>query len=147
MKLYVLAALLTISISSTAFAATSNGPTFKGIEHFLQKFPQATEVECKVTGHLTDVSFVWNGLRLHAFYDSDGNPLATSRPVEIYNLPLFVQLNVKKQYASYKITEAVEFTDADDALSYYVSVAGPKASYLLHVSTSGTISVFKKMKQ
>ncbi len=36
---------------------------------------------------------------------------------------------------------------AEDGLSYYVSVTGPKASYLLHVSTSGIISVFKKMKQ
>jgi hypothetical protein len=57
-------------------------------------------------------------------------------------------MNLKKEYPSFVVTEAVEFTDAsDDGLSYYVNVVGPKVSYLLHVSTSGTISVFKKMKQ
>jgi hypothetical protein len=54
---------------------------------------------------------------------------------------------LKKEYPSYLVTEASEFSDADDGLSYYVAVTGPGASYLLHVSTSGTISVFKKMKQ
>lgn len=145
MKLYVLAALLSITISSPAFATPNDIPTFKGMQHFVQKFPQATEVECKVKGQLTDVSFTWNGLHLHTFYDGEGNPVATCRPVEIDNLPLFVQLNVKKQYASYVMREAVEYTDSDDSLSYFVAVAGPKNSYLLHVSTSGSISVFKKM--
>jgi len=123
-------------------------PSFKGMEHFAQRFPQATDVDCKVKGQFTEVNFIWNGLKLQAFYDGSGDPVATSRFIEPNNLPLSVQMNLKKQYPVYVVTEAVEFTDAsDDGLSYYVSVTGPKNTYLLHVSTSGTISVFKKMKQ
>ena len=42
-------------------------PFFKGKDHFERKFPQATEVECKVNREFTEVSFVWNGIRLQAF--------------------------------------------------------------------------------
>jgi len=122
-------------------------PLFRGMDHFLHKFPQATEVNCKVKGQFTEVNFIWNGLRLQAFYDESGSPVATSRFVETGSLPLSVQMSLKKEYSAYVITEAIEFSDADDGLSYYVTVTGPKATYLLHVSTSGTISVFKKMKQ
>ena len=123
-------------------------PLFRGMDHFLQKFPQATEVNCKVKGQFTEVNFIWNGLRLQAFYDASGTPVATSRIVEPGSLPLSIQLSLKKEYSAYVVTEAIEFSDAEDeGLSYYVTVTGPKAIYLLHVSTSGTISVFKKMKQ
>ena len=125
----------------------SDIPFFKGKDHFERKFPQATEVECKVNRQFTEVSFVWNGIRLQAFYDMDGQPVGTSRLVNLNNLPLFVQMSLKNEYPSYTVTEAAEFTDADDGLSYYVAVIGLRSSYLLHVSTSGTISVFKKMKQ
>jgi len=126
----------------------SDGPSFKGSEHFAQRFPQATNVDYKVKGQFTEVNFIWNGLRLQAYYDASGNPVATSRYIEFNNLPLSVQMNLKKEYPALAVTEAVEFTDAsDDGLSYYVTAVGPKVSYLLHVSTSGTISVFKKMKQ
>ncbi len=133
------------SIKNTTGA--SDIPFFKGKDHFEKKFPGAMEVDCKNKGQFTEVNFIWSGLQLQAFYDLAGEPLATSRFVSLGNLPLFVQLNLKKEYPSYVVTEASEFSDAEDGLSYYVSVTGPKASYLLHVSTSGIISVFKKMKQ
>jgi len=125
----------------------SDIPYFKGKDHFEQKFPSATEEDCKNMGQFTEVNFVWNGIRLQAFYDLTGEPVATSRLVALNNLPLSVQMSLKKEYPSYVVTEASEFSDEGDGLCYYVAITGPKASYLLHVSTSGTISVFKKMKQ
>ena len=171
MKSSFIAVILSLTVSGSAFANNSapassynNGiahifhlntlsnkttdiPFFKGKDHFERKFPEATEVECKNKGQFTEVNFIWNGLHLQAFYDQAGEPVATSRFVALNNLPLFVQMSLKKEYPSYVVTEASEFSDADDGLSYYVAVTGPKASYLLHVSTSGIISVFKKMKQ
>jgi hypothetical protein len=157
MRLALFAVILSLTVSGSALANTinpsnipsftSNIPSFKGMEHFQEKFPEATEVNCKVKGQFTEVNFIWNGLRLQAFYDGSGNPVATSRAVAVNNLPLFVQMSLKNEYPDFVVTEAVEFTDADDGLSYYVTAAGRKLTYLLHVSTSGTISVFKKMKQ
>ena len=109
-------------------------------------FPQATGVVCKNTGELTEVSFTWQGLKLNAFYDRDGNQVATSRQVSVDNLPLTAQLNLKKEYAGFLPEEAIEFDDIDNNLSYYVTVIGQKKVLLLHVSADGSLSVFKKMK-
>ena len=148
MRYTIFAVIFSIVFYGTTLA--NAGPTiphFKGMEHFLEKFPQATNVDCKIQGQFTEVTFIWNGLRLQAFYDATGQPVATSRFLTVDNLPVSAQMSLKKEYASYVVTEAVEFNGTEDGLCYYVTVRGPKNTYLLHVSTSGTISVFKKMKQ
>jgi hypothetical protein len=89
---------------------------------------------------------MWNDMKLQAFYDRDGNFLATCRAVSIGNLPLSVQMSLRNTYPGYIERDAIEYNDADDGVTYYVTIIGEKVSYLLHVSTSGTISVFKKMK-
>jgi hypothetical protein len=121
-------------------------PNFVGVENFNRQFPQATGISYKVKGQFTEVNFIWNGIPLQAFYDHDGNPLATARTIDKDNLPLSVQLSMKKEYSTGVVTSAVEYTDISDGLCYYVTMATPKMTYLLHVSTSGDISVFKKMK-
>lgn len=163
MKHTIIAAILSITFYGTTLAnsgatigpATFHAtrtddpsiPHFKGMEHFLEKFPQATDINCRVRGEVTEVNFIWNGIKLQAFYNAAGEPVATSRFVTVDNLPVSVQMSLKKDYSAYVVAEAAEFDGAEDGLCYYVTVRGPKNSYLLHVSTSGTISVFKKMKQ
>ena len=121
-------------------------PGFNGARNFHRQFPQATGVNYRVTSQFTEVNFIWNGLQLQAFYDQEGNPLATARSIDKNNLPVNVQLTLQKNYPGGVITAAIEFTDATEGLSYYVTVASPKTDWLLQVSTSGDISVFKKMK-
>jgi len=161
MKHTIIAAILSITFYGTTLANTgaTNGPAnphatsvptiphFKGMEHFLEKFPTAADVNCRLRGQVTEVNFIWNGIKLQAFYDAAGDPVAISRFITVDNLPVSAQMSLKKDYAGYVATEAAEFDGAEDGLCYYVTVVSPKNSYLLHVSTSGTISVFKKMKQ
>lgn len=138
--------LLTISVSTFANDHTTISPVFKGSEHFMLAYPKATDITCKFKGQFTEVSFIWNGLKLLAYYDMDGNPIATSRPVLYNSLPLSVQLSLKKQYPGYVTIDAIEFNDEIEGLSYYVTIIGPEKAYLLQISTNGNISVFKKMK-
>ena len=55
-------------------------------------------------------------------------------------------MSLRTQYPGYVQQEAIEYNDTNNGVSYYVTVTGPKTSYLLCVSTGGMISVFKKMK-
>jgi hypothetical protein len=148
MKRLSIAVILFLTVIGTHANPLSRNeePTFNGSNHFRRQFPQATGVNYKVKGQFTEVNFIWNGLQLQAFYDHDGNPLATARTIDKNNLPVNVQLNLQKNYSDGVVTAAIEYTDTSDGLSYYVTVAAPKSTYLLHVSTSGDISVFKKMK-
>lgn len=119
---------------------------FAGSSNFKHQFPQATKVSYKVKGQFTEVYFMWNDMDLQAFYDVDGNLLATCRPLTTASLPVAAQLALKNQYPGGVARDAIEYNDPNDGVSYYVTMLAPKATYLLRVSTSGTISVFKKMK-
>jgi hypothetical protein len=147
MKKLSIAVIFFLTIAVTAFGTPAGtGPNFRGEQDFNKRFPNATGVTFKVTGQVTDVSFTWNGLKLEAFYDDQGNPIATARFIPVSNLPLSAQLSLRTQYPDFAETQVIEYDDENDGLSYYVTEVGLKVSYMLHVSTGGTISVFKKMK-
>ncbi|HLZ88153.1 MAG TPA: hypothetical protein VKQ52_12955 [Puia sp.] len=149
MKHLSIAVILCLTVIGNTFANPRSGKdelNFAGANNFLEKFPKATNISYKVKGQFTEVNFIWNGLQLEAFYDRDGNPIATTRSVDQKSLPVNVMLGLKKEYADGVVICAIEYTDLNDGLSYYVTLASPKTTYLLHVSTSGDISVFRKMK-
>ncbi len=148
MKHLSIAVILFLTVLGNAHANTRIGadPTFTGQDNFAHRFPQASNVTYKVKAEFTEVNFMWNDMKLQAFYDRDGNFLATCRPVTFGNLPLSAQMSLRNTYPDYIERDAIEYNDADDGVTYYVTVVGTKFSYLLRVSTGGTISVFKKMK-
>lgn len=143
-----IAVILFLSVIGAANANPFDGKDLKftGSSNFKQQFPQATQISYKVKGQFTEVNFVWDNMNLQAFYDVDGNLMATCRSVEIGNLPVAAQLTLKDRYPGGIARDAIEYNDPNDGVSYYVTMINPKNSYLLRVSTSGMISVFKKMK-
>ena len=148
MKQISIAVILFFTLLTTTRANTTDlkDPTFRGVETFRHQFPDATDVSYKVKGELTEVNFMWNAMHLQAFFDLDGNLLATCRSIPTSDLSLTAQMSLKNQYPGYITREAIEYNDANSSVSYYVTMVGPKTSYLLCVSTDGMISVFKKMK-
>jgi len=143
-----IAVILFLSVIGAVNANPLDGKdlNFIGSSNFKHQFPKATDITYKVKGQFTEVSFLWNDMNLQAFYDLEGNLLATCRPVATANLPVAAQLTLKDKYPGGTAKDAIEYNDPNDGVSYYVTMVSPKATYLLHVSTSGTISVFKKMK-
>jgi hypothetical protein len=146
MKRLSIIAVFALTLISTAFANKTIAPDFKGIKNFNKSFPEATEVTYKVVEKFTEVSFTWHSMQLQAFYDNDGTLFATTRKVEIKDLPLSYLMNIRKEFAGFTPTEAIEFDQTDTGLSYYVTVADAQKTYVLKIITDGTISVFKKMK-
>jgi hypothetical protein len=159
MKRLYIAVILLASISLSSFAETPAGstsgninatlvrdsPGFAGIENFNKTFPQAVITGYKSKGDLTEVNFTWNGLQLMAFYSAEGELVATSRTIDFSSLPVTAQLKLKADYSNYVPRQAIEFVDADNGTSYYVSIVNVKTTLLLHVTADGMISVFKKM--
>jgi hypothetical protein len=142
-KLSIAVILLLTIVSNTR---ANIDPGFIGMDNFKRQFPLATAVSYKVKGLFTEVDFRWNDMALQAFYDRDGNLLATCRPVEVGSLPLSAQISLRESYPRYVLRDAIEYNEPDGEVSYYVTAAGEKVTYLLRVSTNGSISVFKKMR-
>lgn len=146
MKQLSISAIILVSLSLRSFAGDTTGkpPHFKGAENFRNSFPQATVIECKNKNDLTEVNFTWQGMNLEAFYDLDGNLVATCRDIRVDNLPLNIQFSVRQNYPGYILQRASEFSDGDNSLSYYVMLAGGAKSLLVHVYADGSCNVFKR---
>jgi hypothetical protein len=140
-------ALLVLFTSGAAVAGDKTVPDFKGSDGFKKAFPHATVVSFEVKQKYTVVNFTWNNLQLQAFYDRQGNAIGTSRTIDPKSLPLSCQANISDQYPGYVMTEAIEFDHVAEGLNYYVTIEGKERSYVLQISSEGTISVFKKMKK
>lgn len=148
MRRLSISVILFFSVMGAAMATPRGGEdlNFTGAYNFKHEFPAATDISYKVKGQFTEVNFVWNHMKLQAFYNTEGDLMATCRPVPVNNLPLQAQLSLKDRYPEAIIREVIEYNDPNDGVSYYLAVVSHQSAYLLHVSTSGTISVFKKMK-
>ena len=146
MKKVSIIVLMVLTIASAAFAGDNSALDFKGADRFNKIFPNATKVAYEVKKDFTEVRFTWNNINLEAFFDRQGNLIATSRQLEVSALPVAYVMNINKEYEGYDIIEAIEFDHAENGLSYFVAVVKGDKKYILNVSTGGDISVFKKMK-
>src|SRR5258706_14705818 len=107
MKRLSIIAVFALTLISTAFDNKTTAPDFKGIKSFNKSFPEATEVVYKAVEKFTEVSFTWHNMQLQAFYDSDGNLFATTRHIDIKDLPLSYLMNIRREFAGFVPTEAI----------------------------------------
>jgi hypothetical protein len=141
-KLFIAtAAALAVTIS--AFAKTSESANAFVARQLKDQFKGASEITWSSNAHLKEASFVWNGQKLHAFYNDDNQQVALSREISEDKLPLKAQQAIAEKYSGYTTTEAIEYNSEEDGLSYYVSLEKDNKKVILNVSPEGSVSVFK----
>ena len=145
-QLSIAAILLSVSLRSLAGDPTDKLSHFKGADNFRSTFPKAEVIGCKNTREFTEVNFIWNGLHIQAYYDREGNAVGTSRDISSEHLPVTVQLNLGREYPDFTVKQAIEYTDMDNSLSYYVTVTNTKTTRVLHISPDGYITTFRRFR-
>ncbi|MDR3715130.1 MAG: hypothetical protein P4L51_20140 [Puia sp.] len=132
-------------IERTAFKL-SGDPSFKGSENFVKAFPEAMVKSYETQGDKTKVTFTWNGDALEAYYDLDGNLLATSHQLIPENLPMSVKLQIRDNYKDYIIAQALEFYHTENGLCYFVMIRKDRKGLILQVTPDGNMNVVKRLK-
>lgn len=145
MKKFIIATLITVAISSSAFAADVSKVSFRVLNAFESQFVGATDVAWTVTADYTKAKFSIEGETVEAFFNGNGDVIGTSRKVEFKRLPLSAIQKIKKSYAKYQVTETIEFEMNGDR-RFYVSVEAGTERKILEVSLYGQVSVFDKNK-
>lgn len=145
MKKLLIAALMVIAVSASAFADNANINT-KVLNHFQTQFEGASNVHWKTGESFVKASFVLNSQKMEAFYDVDGELIGTSYNVANEKLPTRAAKTIAEKYAAYQVQETIEFDSVKDGLSYYVSLTGAQSKIVLQVSAQGEVSVFKKTR-
>ena len=142
MKKVFMAAFMVVAIGSSAFALDVNKLSYKMKNIFEQEFYGAENVIWSIEEKYTKASFTMGEEKVQAFFTAEGEMIGFSRYVTLNQLPLNAIQKIKKDYASYKVIESIEFNQ-DGEKSYYVSLQNGEKKQILNVSLYGAVSIFQ----
>ncbi len=141
MKKLFIAALIAVSLTSTAFAAGLPKINEKAVRNFEMDYKGAKDVQWKSSASYSKVSFMLKKEKMEAFYNQQGDLIGTSRNVDLEDLPTSAKRGFAKKYAGYTVKEAIQF-DGVEGTAYYISAENETQSVILEARVG--VSVFKK---
>jgi len=145
--LLLFAAVLFFS-TQFAFAGTKEMEATTKLKQALSKeFAGASDVKWYSEDNKTFMAkFNLNARSVTAYFDGDGNLLATRRYIDEQYLPLAVSNKLAKRYPKEKVRWVVEF-DSEGSTVYYVTLEGEKTWKVIKAGATGDLSVYQNMKK
>lgn len=143
--LFVAALLLSTQLT---FAATKEMEANSKLKSALTKeFAGAADVKWYSEDNKTFMAkFTLKERNVTAYFDEDGNLLATRRYIAEEHLPLAVTKKLTKRYPTEAIRWVVEF-ESEGATVYYVTLEGAKTWKVIKSSAGGEMSVHQSLKK
>lgn len=143
MKTIVLfAALLWASVASKSIAADV-AVTPVVLHAFQQTFATAADVQWSVVDHLYKAEFSMEGEKRAAFFSADdGTLIASSRYINLTQLPRVLQSSLKTYIATCTLLELFE-VQTDDCIDYYATVQTQGETVVLKAAAKNW-KVYKK---
>ncbi|HEX7846157.1 MAG TPA: hypothetical protein VF476_10190 [Chitinophagaceae bacterium] len=140
--------LLTLAIAITTLSSFANQPDVdpKVLESFNTEFATAKEVSWTAATDYYKAEFTFNGQRVNAFYNKEGELLGLTRYITSPDLPLALQAGLKRSYADYWISDLFEVTKSNST-TYYITVENADTQIILKASPEENWSVYKKTKK
>ena len=140
--------ILTLSLSLTSVRSFANGIDVSGnvLESFRSSFKNASDVNWTKVDNYYKASFMLNEQYASAFFDQEGKMIALTRNISMNQLPMSLQLSLKKNYSNYWITDLFEMND-EQGISYYVSIENGDATVVLKSNTVSDWYNFKKISK
>lgn len=128
MKQFLLA--ITISISSFFMTASANDKEASplAISTFENSFPNASDIMWKEVGDFYQATFTLDGQMLSAYFSEAGDFIAVTKNISFFDLPLALQLNLKKDNGSW-IRDIVSANTASGA-SYYIQIENANSTMI-----------------
>lgn len=146
MKKLFIAALIVVAAGTSAFALDGKRVNNNVKNSFEVQFSGAENVSWSTTENYFKASFTLEDENVEAFFAKDGELIGTSHKVELIKLPSSAVKRIKKEYASYKITDSIEF-EHDGDRSFYVSLEDGNKKQILQVTLYGEVSVYRGEKK
>lgn len=135
--------MLAIAISSlTAFAGEENVSSTV-LNAFNKEFTGAKDVQWTSTDNYYKATFVFNGQNVVAFYQLEGELIATTRNISSLELPISLQTNLKSKYSKYWISDLFEISN-NEGTSYYITMENADSKIVLKSNGAGW-NTFKKL--
>jgi hypothetical protein len=148
MKKLFFAALAIIVFTASAFAA-SNEVSNKVLLQFKHAYSNVNEVSWYTTTNYTRASFVQAGKQMEVFYTPDGDLMGTSEAIGFSSLPTRAITTIAKRFPAneYTVKACIQFSNANDEQTKYVSVENNKKKIVLEIDPSGNVSIFQESRK
>lgn len=141
--------ILSLAIALTtlsAFAAGEENVNQKVLDAFKNEFNTVREVEWAAGADYYRAAFVYNEKYVFAYYSTEGDLLGITRYISPADLPMNLQISLKKKYNSYWISDLFEVAK-NETTSYYITVGDADTKIVLKSTGGSDWSVFKTVKK
>jgi CRISPR/Cas system-associated exonuclease Cas4 (RecB family) len=151
--------ILTLVITASSFASdadtsivkpmTINGTenvSKKVLDAFKTDFTAVKDAEWITGSGYYRASFIFNEKHVFAFYDMDGGLLGVSRYISPVDLPLNLQISLKKNYNEYWISDLFEVSK-NETTSYYITLENAETKTILKSTGSSEWEEYKTVKK
>ena len=148
MKKMILAlAFIAVTIGNAAIAGTGGKVDERVKRAFEKEYAGAADVRWFVYDEYIKVDFSFNGMQLVGFYTADGRMLGIARNINFSALPLMLQIEQRKNYKGFWITEIYELANGDGTRYYLTLENADKVIKLGSVGSDNWEVVKKQEKQ
>ena len=141
-KKLLAALLITATFATAAFAGPAD-VNAKALSNLRYEFKYAKDVKWTVTPEFTHANFTINGENMEVAYTNDGDLIGISRLINTDELPARAQKKIANDYAGFTTSEAIEYSNAENETSFFVSLVKDDKKIILQVESNGGVSVFK----
>jgi hypothetical protein len=140
--------ILVLAVALTTLSSFASDRTVdpKVVELFKTEFVAAKEVNWTVAETYFKADFVFNDQRVSAYYSTEGELLGVTRFITVLDLPMNLQMALKKSYSSYWVSDLFEMTKSD-ATGYYITLEDADNTVVMKATSGGEWSVHKKSKK
>lgn len=139
------AMLLTVGLTSV-FANNEETINQRAVSSFKKDFTNAQDVTWESNKDFVKATFKVNDQIMFAYYSQLGELMAVTRNITSNQLPINLLSSVKKNYASYWISDLFEVSSSTDA-AYYVTLQSSDQTLVLKSNGVSGWEVYKKEKK
>jgi hypothetical protein len=133
-KLFVIITIL-VTICAASSYAQSKTPS-SVLNSFQSSFTNSENAIWSIVKGLYRVDFIQDDQKVSAFFNADGNLIATSRNVTLLQIPMSLKSDLKKNFYDYEVSSIFE-VDNEDGIIYYASIKNHKTELMLESTSSG----------
>ena len=124
---------LAIAVSTLSAFAGEENVSPKALNAFKTEFNTAKEVEWTVGNDYYKATFVYNEKHVFAYYNENGELLGLTRYLSPDDLPISLQVNLKKNYQGYWISDLFEVAK-NEGTAYYLTLENADTKIVLKSS-------------
>jgi len=145
MKKLLFAALLAVSLATTAFAGGTN-VNISVLNSFKSEFSKAANVSWVSKDTYAKATFTLDNVKMEAFYTAQGELIGTSKGISLESLPVSAKRTFAKKYPGYTVKEVIYFEKSDDA-AYFFSAENDTESIIFKVGQNDQLTTFQQTKK